>query len=51
MTEPPWGWFVGVSLVDLALHLAIPIGLLLAGYGLSEVVHRVMTWVRVKGRR
>ena len=47
MTEPPWGWFVGVSLLDLVLHVIVPIGFLLAGYGLSEMIRRVCA----KGRR
>ena len=47
----PWGHFVGVSLVDLLLHLAVPIGLLLAGYGLSEWIRRIITRVRARGRR
>ena len=49
---PPWGWFVGMSLIDLLLHLAIPIGLLLAGYGVSDLIRRIVTRVRAKqGRR
>ena len=45
---PPWDIFIGISLLDLAIHLAIPIGLLLAGYGLSELIQRVTTWVCLK---
>ena len=52
MTDPPWGWFVGISMVDLVLHLIVPIGLLLAGYGLSATIRRMLQRVRVKqGRR
>lgn len=47
---PPWGWFVSLSLVDLLLHLAVPIGLLLVGYGVNGVIHKVLQKMRAKGR-
>ena len=52
MITPPWHWFVGLSLLDLVLHLAVPIGFLLAGYGVSGVIRKLLQKVRAKqGRR